>query len=523
MNVLHNHYKRFPLNSIVAEREAEPFEIFITRKGPALISGVNRVAIIQSVIRNIESGPHVVELCSITSDTKLPKSSVFSALEDMVAKNVLKYDSLNGKKGYSIDSYRILRTIDLQAQYSDFARDIVVNAPEGYTFNRMMFEYVATAALAHGMDMTPIVKTVGYDFGRKMLKDYTDKEEALKALISFYEEMDVATINIVSRLPLTVDISFTLRSVTGELARQLSTFMLSSLTFAFSDECPIKIDKVDVDGSRVRGTFVECAKMDDFEIVPYDFRYDPGVKVDFMMYISKSGVYRSIENPLGLAIMDVMSTVTPMSSAEVTKALDPSVRKPQSSVLFYLEKMIDMGLVNEMEIKGKRRFIKCAINLYDWSTGAENCRYDPVSQPLDRNSGEGPAFGCILTSSILRLVTLNMSIEPVVRFIASSIANAFCDASDSKTIEAVMNKIAGKGHMLFLLDTSVTSFVPFTFVRRIPDDVNNVLARLFLVFDSEFYSTVLSRITGTNYNVQCKEHPIGNSKGYKLIFTQQPL
>lgn len=504
------------------EKDAEPFEIFITRKGPALISGVNRVAIIQSVIRSVETGSKVVELCNITADTKLPKSSVFSALEDMVEKNVLKYDTIGSKKGYSIDSYRILRSIEPQRQYNDFAKDIVANAPECYTFYRMMFEYVATAALVHGMDLTPIVKTVGYDYGKKVFSEHSEKEETLNRVISLYKEKGVATIDIVSKLPLTVSIEFSLKSVTGELARLLSTFILSSLSSAFSDECPLKIGSISVDGAKVKGTLVETSTQDDFEIIPSGFRYDDDVAVDFMMYISKSGVYRSIENPLGLAIMDVISTTVPMSSAEITKALDESVRKPQSSVLFYLEKMIDMGLVNEVEIKGKRRFIRCAFNLYDWSTVEDKYRYDPARQPLDLSGDEGPVFASILTASILRLYTLYMSIEPVVKYIASSLSNAFCEISDSKTIEAVMTKIADKGYMLNSQDTSVTSFVPFTFVRKVPNELNNVLFNLLRVFDSEFYRTIIVNITGTNYSVACKEHTIGDSKGYKISLSQQP-
>lgn len=506
----------------MAERAVDPFEIFITRKGPALISGVNRVAIIRSVISNSEYNSKVVELCNITADTKLPKSSVFSALEDMVSKGVLKYATVSGKKGYSIDSYRILRTIEPQAQYADFANDIVVNAPKGYGFNRMMFDYIATAALTHGMDLTPIAKTIGYDYGRMIVKRQPDRGAAMKLFVDSYESVGVATISIISRLPLTVEVQFHLESVRGELARFMAAFILSSCAYILSEEAPLRIGDYTVDGGKVTGTLVERISKEDFEIVPYDFRYDDDAETDFMMYISKTGAYRSIENPLGLAIMEVMSPTVPMSSAEITKALDQSVRKPQSSVLFYLEKMIDMGLVTEMEVKGKRRFIRCAINLYDWFS-IDGFRYDSNKVWDGVLDIETAVFDYILTNGITRMATLNMSMEPVIRYIAASIANAFCKIASGKTIEAVMSTITTKGDMLCLSDTSITSFMPFSFVRRIGQDINCVIARIMLVFDSEFYRTVIANVTGTNYNIVCKEHSIGDSKGYKLQFTQQPI
>ena len=504
----------------MAEKAAEPFEIFITRKGPALITGANRVEIIRSVISNSEYNSKVVELCNITADTKLPKSSVFSALEDMVSKGILKYSPVSGKKGYAIDSFRILRSVEPQGQYSDFAKDIVANVPEEYSFYRMMFEYVVTASLVHGMDITPVLKTVGYDFGRKLTDLHPDRKEALEAAIKLYNDMGVAVIEVVSRLPLTVEIDFHLKSVTGKLASLLSAFILSSFAYIFSGDTPLRIADVTESDGKITGRFAERLSENDFEIIPYDFQDDEGVDTDFMMYISKSGAYRSIENPLGLAIMDVMSSTVPMSSAEITKALDQSVRKPQSSVLFYLEKMIDMGLVTEMDIKGKRRFVKCATNLYDWFS-PDGFHYNDNKVHMAFTGNESVMFGNILTSCVTRLLSLNMSLEPVIKYIASSIANAICDTSDKKTIESVMSSISKRGSMLSSADTSITSFMPFTFVRKIGADTNCVLARVQLAFDSEFYHTIIINVTGTNYNVVCKEHNIGDSKGYKIQFTQQ--
>ena len=506
----------------MAERAADPFEIFITRKGPALISGANRVSIIRSVISNSEYNSRVVELCNITADTKLPKSSVFSALEDMVAKGVLRYASVSGKKGYAIDSYRLLRTTEPVTTYKDFAMDIIVNAPEGYSFNRLLFDYFTTSSLAHGMDITPILKTVGYDFGRKLAGSHPDRNEALDFMIKSYRDLGIADIEVVSRLPLTLEIGFRLKSITGEFAKLLSAFILSSFAYVFSEETALRIGAVEAKDSKVTGTLVERLTEDDFEIVPYDFKYDDDADTEFMMYISKTGAYRSIENPLGLAIMDVMSSSVPMSSSEITKALDQPVRKPQSSVLFYLEKMIDMGLVTEMEVKGKRRFLKCATNLYDWFS-KEGLQYESNDVLADGFTSEASVFGDILTYSIVRLVTLCMSVEPVIKYIASAVADAFCEISDGKTIESVMSSISAKGSMFSLSDTSITSFMPFTFVRRVGSDINCVLARVMLIFDSEFYRTVIAKVTGTNYNVLCKEHTIGDSKGYKLQFTQQLL
>jgi hypothetical protein len=184
--------------------------------------------------------------------------------------------------------------------------------------------------------------------------------------------------------------------------------------------------------------------------------------------------------------------------------------------------MIDMGLVTEIEVKGKRRFIRCAINLYNWFS-LDGFRYDSNKVWDGVLDVETAVFDYILTNSITRLVTLNMSTEPVIRYIAASIANAFCKIASGKTIEAVMSTITTKGDMLSLSDTSITSFMPFSFVRRIGQDINCVIARIMLVFDSEFYRTVIANVTGTNYNIVCKEHSIGDSKGYKLQFTQQPI
>ena len=64
----------------MAEQNHECFEVYITRKGPVLVSGPNRVAILHSVIGRSESNTKAVELCSVTADTKLPKSSISARL-----------------------------------------------------------------------------------------------------------------------------------------------------------------------------------------------------------------------------------------------------------------------------------------------------------------------------------------------------------------------------------------------------------------------------------------------------------
>ena len=506
---------------IVSDQPPERFEVYITRKGPALVSGANRVAILRSVVERSDLNSRAVELCSVTADTKLPKSSIFSTLEDLVKKDVLKYGTVGGKKGYELNSYRIISSTDPVHIYQNYPKDIIDNSPKGYSFYRMLFDHLAAASLGHGIDIGPMMKTLGYDFGKYVRDETLSTKESFEKIKEWVAAIDAGTVELVSRLPLCIEIEFSLPSVSGELARVFSYFVLSAISAVLSEDGTLIIDKVEVDGRKVTGTFVSSPIESDRDIIPSSFNYDDDANADFMLYISSSGVFRGIDNPLGLAILKTMPDNVPMSSAEITKALSTIEKKPQSSVLFYLEKMIDLGLVDDITILGKRKFVKRAGDLYNWSANNAMLQYEPVEHSRESLDHPSTAFGHILSASIRRLGSLRIAIEPVIGRLASALARQFVVMSEKKTIESIMTTIMDKGEWFKFSDTSVTSFVPFTFVRKLPPNTDTLLFNSQLVFDTLFFKTIIHEITGVEYNSQFSEYNSGDNKGYKLIFQLQ--
>lgn len=505
----------------MAEQNPECFEVYITRKGPVLVSGTNRVAILHSVIDRSEYNCRAVELCSVTADTKLPKSSIFSTLEDLVKKSVLKYGSVSGKKGYELDSYRILSSTSPHPEYADFTKDIIENVPENYGMHRMEFDYMATAALTWGLDVSPLLKTMGYDFGKYLLKIYPNREEALDRAFKWLKDASGTTASITSRLPLSVDVTYGLKSVSGELAKVMSAFVLSAISAIMENGYNVLIDRIEVDGNKAKGLFTISADIIDRDIVPLGFKYDDDAAIDFMIYVSSSGAFRCVDNPLGLAILEAMPPNTPMSSAEITRSLKIPEKKPQSSVLFYLEKMIAVGLVVETEVLGKRKFTKQAGDLYVWNPmtllepydDEEDCR-ESLADPLT-------SFSHILSAIIRRLASLRIATGPVIGRLADALAKHFCDMSEKKTIESIMSLVMDKATWFKFSDTSVTSFVPFTFVRKVDKDMDDMLMEAQVIFDTKFFKTIIREITGVEYGAQCDVYSSDDSRGYKLTYHLQ--
>ena len=502
----------------MAERNHECFEVYITRKGPVLVSGSNRVAILHSVIDRSESNTKAVELCSVTADTKLPKSSIFSTLEDLVRKNVLKYGTVSGKKGYDLDSYRIISNAEPHPQYSNFGKEIVTNSPEGYTMDRMELDYMTTAALTYGMDISPLMKTIGYDFGKYIKHLFPDTEEALEKLFGWYREHGAAEVRITSRLPLSVEVDYSLKSVGGDLARTFSCMVLSSVAAIIEDGYNAIIERIDVNGNHVTGTFRLDASVNDRDLVPSDFRYDDDASNDFMIYISPLGAFRCVDNPLGLAILDAMKNDVPMSSAEITKSLNIGERKPQSSVLFYLEKMIDIGLVKEVDILGKRKFVKIAGNLYSWNLDRITEPYDLFEHYHESFDDPSSANGHVLSAMIRRLGSLRIAVNPIIGRLGESLAREFCGLSEKKTIESILSVVMDRAKWFRFAETSVTSFVPFTFVRKLNADVDDILMDTQMVFDTMFFKAIIKEITGVEYGSECTMYNSGESRGYKLVY-----
>ena len=502
----------------MAEQNHECFEVYITRKGPVLVSGPNRVAILHSVIGRSESNTKAVELCSVTADTKLPKSSIFSTLEDLVKKNVLRYGSVCGKKGYELDSYRIISSAEPHPEYSNFGKELVKNSPEGYTMDRMELDYMATAALTYGMDISPLMKTIGYDFGKYIKRLFPDTDEALERLFEWYRRHGSAEVRITSRLPLSVEVDYALRSVGGDLAKTFSCLVLQSVAAIVEDGYNAIIERIEVKDNHVTGTFRSDASVNDRDLVPSDFGYDEDASNDFMIYITPLGAFRCVDNPLGLAILDAMKNDVPMSSAEITKSLKVGERKPQSSVLFYLEKMIDIGLVKETEILGKRKFVKVAGNLYSWNLDRITEPYDPFEHFHESFDDPSSANGHILSAMARRLGSLRIAINPIIGRLGESLAREFCSLSERKTIESILSVVMDRANWFRFSETSVTSFVPFTFVRKLDPDVDDIFMDTQMVFDTTFFKTIIKEITGVEYGSECTMYNSGESRGYKLVY-----
>ena len=497
----------------------ECFEVYITRKGPVLVSGSNRVDILRSVTGRTMQDGKAVELCYVTADTKLPKSSIFSTLEDLVKKGILRYGTVSGKKGYELDSYRILGTMEPQERYDNFSKRFTSKELMGYDLYRMNFDYLVAASLAYGLDISPIMKTLGNDFGKYILKQSGDADKALKALIEWYDKVDAADVTVTSRLPVTIEISFRSDSLTDELAKVFSMFVLYSVSAALNGGRGTAIESTEIDGSKVTGRFGHSDSVRDFDLIPSDFEYDEDADADFMIYITSFGTFRSVDSRLGMAILDVMPSGVPMSSADITKALKPEDKKPQSSVLFYLEKMIAAGIVEDVRVMNKRKFVKRGGDLYNWSRDPDLSK---MYLPDDycRNSFENPstAYGHILSALIKRLINLRIVMESAIGRLARSLAQQYCDMSEKKTIESIMNTVMDKGRWLNLSVTSITSFVPFTFVRKLGPETDEILLRTQVLFDTEFFRTVIREITGVEYASECTPYTSGDNRGYKLTF-----
>ncbi len=497
----------------------ECFEVYITRKGPVLVSGTNRVEILHSVSGRAMQDGKDVELCYVTADTKLPKSSIFSTLEDLVKKGVLKYGNVSGKKGYELDSYRILGTIEPLVHYNDYSKYFMSRNMDDYDLYRLNFDYIVAASLAYGLDITPIMKTLGNDFGKYLMKRFEDRDEALKNLIGWYDRVNAADITVTSRLPVTVDVAFRSGSLTGELAKLFSMFVLYSVSAVINGGSDEAIESVTIEGNKVTGTFNHNDAMKDIDLIPADFAYDKDADADFMIYITSFGNFRSVDSHLGLVILEAMPSGVPMSSADITKALKTEDKKPQSSVLFYLEKMISVGIVEDVKIMGKRKFVKRGGDLYNWTKDA-NSLMTYVPDDYCQSSFENPStsYGHILSALIKRLINLRIVVESAIGRLARSLAQQFCDMSEKKTIESIMNIVMDKGRWLNMSVTSITSFVPFTFVRKLGAETDEILMRTQLLFDTEFFKTIIREITGVEYASECTQYSSGDNIGYKLTF-----
>ena len=503
------------------KQSRECFEVYITRKGPVLISGPNRVAVLHSVIGRSDSNTKAVELCNVTADTGLPKSSIFSTLEDLVKKRVLRYGTVAGKKGYELDSYRIISSADPHPEYADFGKEVLANAPENYTMDRMELDYMATAALTYGMDISPLMKTVGYDFGKYILRCYPDRDTALEKLFDWYCRLETAKVRVISMLPLSVEIEYTFKSVTGELARMFSCLILSSVASIVEDGYNAIIDRIEVDANRAIGTFRFDKSAKDRDLVPMDFEYEEDAGTDFMIFISPGGAFRCVDNPLGLAILEAMQLGVPMSSADITRSLKIDEKKPQSSVLFYLEKMISVGLIEEMDVIGKRKFVKTAGDLYTWSLDDLLVPYDPFVRCHETFDDPASANGNILSTMIRRLGSLRIAIGPIIGRLSRSLAKEFCNMAEKKTIESILSTVMDRAHWFRFSETSVTSFVPFTFVRKLRPDVDEIILNTQMVFDTMFFKTIIREITGVEYGSECTPYNTGDSRGYKLVYQLQ--
>ena len=108
--------------------------------------------------------------------------------------------------------------------------------------------------------------------------------------------------------------------------------------------------------------------------------------------------------------------------------------------------------------------------------------------------------------------------ESAIGRLARSLAQQFCDMSEKKTIESIMNIVMDKGRWLNMSVTSITSFVPFTFVRKLGAETDEILMRTQLLFDTEFFKTIIREITGVEYASECTHYSSGDNIGYKLTF-----
>lgn len=497
----------------------ERFEIFITKKGPVLVTGDSRIEIVNSLLRHYDYGRTMIELCNITSDTALPKSSVFNTLEGLVENGILKRTERNGKKGYAFDSYRILGSRTFTEDQLSSINETVSNIMRTTPFPRMIIQYIAALSFLYRLDLVPVMKTTGHDFGVWICANSDSLDEALVLIRKCYSTLNVAQIDIKSEPLSKIVVTFDNPYVKDEMARVLGTFIVSSICSVFNGYCEDScvIYDYNVIGTALTADLIKCNDGYDIEIIPSDFSFDNDANNNFMMFISSDGTMRSVSNPLGLAVLKVMKPGKPISSSEITASLAGDNKKPQSSVLFYLDKMTKTGLVTTAMVDGKKKYVRLASELFDWDSSMEPV-YDSDRIPSNLLLNEGEAFMELLVGFIRRLESLKIVTSQVTATLAKLVAYDALANSDAKSIETAIDRIKEYSGWFSFSSLNIISFSPFVIVRQYDESISTEMKTSILSFDSSFFKTILSNVTGADYEFDYEDFSIGDRKGYKLTY-----
>lgn len=500
---------------------AEEFEIYITENGPRLIKEAGRIEILHIIDRQSEHRFKAVELCSIMCLTEQPKSSVFSSLKSMVKSGILKVDLVDGKKGYLINGYRLVGSVKADESLHGFARKTVDDNSELSSLSLLLLRCLGSFTLSHGIDLSPLFRSIGHDVGKWILSDSGSTKEAMDKLLDLYKNSGLVEVSLVSSLPPMVETRFMNPCLSDTHAQLISTLTAESLAAILGAEigCEFTIDSQKTgEGLSIISRLRNYTANEFIDLIPSKYTYSNDAASEFIVHITKDMNVGLITSHLSRAILDIMPANIPLSSAEITKKLGESIVKPQSSVLFHLEKMIDAGIVDSVNINGKRKFIKSSSDLFSWNADF-NMPYEIDSDVRHVLSHPDELIDYLLCIMVKRLGSLCINIEPVIAYIGKKIASDLCDSVSVKNIETVVGRLTD-ARWFGRSNVNATSFFPFTIIRKFDKKSNEITEYLFNVFDLAFFSEILAKLGGCEYAADSTRIENDMIYGYSITYRQ---
>lgn len=504
----------------MSDSKLEKFEVFVTRKGPTLVSGENRIAIVESLLKLSDHNRRPVELCNITAETKQPKSSTFNALEAMVESGILRYAGTYGKKGYLFDSYRIIGNIELSEKEKEALRntkdDIKFIAP----FSRMYTNYIGSLSFLYSIDILPIMKTTGHDFGNWISSNSDSPGDALENIKRWFSDTDIANITFEDGTKPVVKVEFKKGTIRCEMARVMGGFIISAVAAAikkpgYSDYL---IDEISTKDTTAIGILRFGDLYEDIDLISPDFKFDEDADDDFTLFVSKDSTMKSVLNPAGLSVLNAMVRGKPMSSSEITNLISMDGTRPQSSTLFYLEKLVAAGLVTETKINNKRKFVKVANMLFTWQNNMGKNMYDPNVISGYSYGNADKVFEQFVVAFVRRLSGLGILLQPISSNLAHILADDVCEKVGNAPIETVMDCLHNYPGWSNFSELNVVSLRPFVIVRLYDSSTDPVFADIIKEFDTTFFEIVLNRTVGLPHTVRTSPFNMSGKNGYKLSF-----